>query len=199
MNHIILASKSPRRIELLERFGIPAVSRPADINETLPAHITEPAAIVSYLAEKKAAAIYASVSDGTPVVGADTLVFIGGEVLGKPKDKDDAARMMRLLSGATHTVVTGLCVVGGERKIVESVATDVLFRTLDEDEIARYVATDEPYDKAGGYGVQAYGGAFVREVRGDYYNVMGLPVCRLLEILKTEFGVLPSYGKETER
>ena len=186
---VILASKSPRRIELLSRFGIKAESIPADIDETLPASIRTPAEAVEYLSRRKAEAVFRKVPDGSVVIAADTLVFIGDETLGKPKDKADAVRMMRLLSGKTHRVVTGMTVLSEDQTVCESVATDVLFRTLPEREIDAYTDTDEPYDKAGGYGIQSLGGAFVREIHGDYYNVVGLPIARLLEILGESFGI----------
>ncbi len=186
---VILASKSPRRIELLARYGIKAESIPADIDETLPENLHTPAEAVEYLSEEKAKAVFRKASEDAVVIAADTLVFIGNETLGKPKDKADAVRMMRLLSGKTHRVVTGMTVLSKEKTVCESVATDVLFRSLSECEIDAYTDTDEPYDKAGGYGIQSLGGAFVREIRGDYYNVVGLPIARLLEILDTSFGI----------
>lgn len=191
MKKVILASKSPRRIELFAKYGICAESVPADIDETIPESIKSPSEIVKYLSEKKADAVAKSVSDGSIIVAADTLVFCGGKFLGKPRNRDDAREMLSLLSGNIHSVVSGICIICGGKKICESVTTEVVFEKLSDSEIEGYISTDEPYDKAGGYGIQSLGGAFVKEIRGDYYNVVGLPVSRLLSVLKYEFGFAP--------
>ncbi len=187
MKKIILASKSPRRVELFAKYGIDAESIPADVDETIPEEIFEPREIVKYLSEKKAMHILESHDDAI-VVAADTLVFCNDRILGKPGNRDEAYDMMKLLSGRSHNVISGLCVVSRDRKICESVKTEVVFRNLSEDEINGYISTNDPYDKAGGYGIQSLAGAFVREIIGDYYNVVGLPLSRLVEILKNDFG-----------
>ncbi len=194
MKKVILASKSPRRIELFAKYGINAESVPADIDETIPDGINTPSEIVEYLSGMKAGEVAGKCTDDSIVVGADTLVFCGDKILGKPKSKDDAREMLKLLSGNTHSVVSGICVICGDKKICESVTTEVVFEAITEEEIEAYISTDEPYDKAGGYGIQSLGGAFVREIHGDYYNVVGLPVSRLLAILKKEFGFSPFVG-----
>ncbi len=184
---VILASKSPRRIELFEKYGICAESCPADIDETLPDSLALPREIVEYLALKKARAVAQKYTDGEIIIAADTLVFADDKILGKPKDKDDARDMMRLLSGNTHSVLSGICIICGDKTVTESVRTTVTFKSLSQGEIESYISTPDPYDKAGGYGIQSLGGAFVQEIHGDYYNVVGLPISRLLELLKVEF------------
>ncbi len=118
------------------------------------------------------------------VIGADTIVVLDGAVLGKPTDPDDARRMLRALSGRTHTVYTGVTVLRGARTLCHAERTDVRFRPLEEAEIARYIATGEPMDKAGAYGAQGYASLFVEHLDGDFFNVMGLPLCALGKLLK---------------
>lgn len=188
MKNVILASKSPRRMELVKKFGIEAQSFSADIDETVPQSITVPNEVVKYLAEKKARFVAEKFENDVIIIGADTLVFAENRVLGKPSTVFEAANMMNILSGKSHSVISGICIICGSKKICESVETRVTFRHLSKEEIDGYVSTREPYDKAGGYGIQALAGAFVSEIHGDYYNVVGLPMSRLLEILKNEFG-----------
>lgn len=188
MSKIVLASKSPRRTELFKKYGITAENIPADIDESIPEEIKEPSEIVKYLAEKKAVYISESVESGVITVAADTLVFCNDRILGKPENKEEARNMLKLLSGKTHSVISGICIICDDKKVCESVKTDVVFRELSADEIEGYISTDEPYDKAGGYGIQSLAGVFVTEIIGDYYNVVGLPVSRLVTILKDEFG-----------
>jgi len=187
MKRIILASKSPRRIELFAAYGICADSIPADVDETIPGHIKAPCEIVKYLSEKKALHVLEKTLDDAIVIAADTLVFCDDIILGKPADKKDAKDMMKLLSGRGHSVITGLCIASKEKKVTESVMTEVFFRELSDSEIEGYISTDDPYDKAGGYGIQSIAGLFVREIKGDYYNVVGLPISRLAQILRDEF------------
>ncbi len=188
MKKIILASKSPRRTELFAKYGIQAESIPAEIDETIPEDIRFPEQIVKYLSEKKALHILKTVNDDSIVVAADTLVFCDDKILGKPRDKRQAYEMMKLLSGRSHNVISGLCVVSKDKKICDSVKTEVLFRELSDKEITGYISTNDPYDKAGGYGIQSFAGAFVSEIKGDYYNVVGLPLSRLISILCDDFG-----------
>ena len=182
---LILASQSPRRRELLERIGLEFTVRIADIDETMDEN-DPPETAVAKISAKKAAAVRADESD--VVLAADTIVVLDGAVLGKPKDAADAVRMLRMLAGRTHRVMTGVTVRRGERTETRVEITDVTFRALREKEIAAYVATGEPMDKAGAYGVQGKASIFVSGLRGDYFNVMGLPLCLTAELLRT-FGV----------
>ena len=177
MSGIILASKSPRRQELVrfitDDFEVIVSEEP----ERLPKGIPLAEAPV-FLAAYKAGAVAQYHPDKT-VIGADTVVLLDGEIMGKPSDEDDAARMLRALSGKTHTVVTGCCIISGTRWCTFSESTQVAFYELSDREIAEYIATGEPFDKAGAYGIQGKGSLFVRGIVGDYFNVMGLPVARL--------------------
>lgn len=177
---LILASQSPRRKELLGLFHIPFTVRIADIDETMdPAKAPyDEVARVSLL---KAKAVEANAED--VVIAADTIVVCDGRTLGKPHSEEEAAGMLRLLSGRDHQVMTGMTVLRGDthRSITE--VTDIHFRALSENEIARYVASGEPMDKAGAYGIQGGAALFAEKMVGDYYNVMGLPVCRLWQLL----------------
>lgn len=181
---MILASQSPRRIELMREAGYRVSVEPADIDET-PHPGEHPLALVERLARAKAAAVAMHAAADEPVIAADTIVTIGGDILGKPHDAADAHRMLRLLSGRTHQVATGVCIACGGKPndpAVESfvTVTDVSFYPLSDEEIDRYVATGEPMDKAGAYGIQGAGGRMlVRGIRGDYYNVVGLPIAEL--------------------
>ena len=184
---IILASQSPRRRELLERMGISDFEIiPAQGEEVLNPAFT-PAELVEELSRRKCAEVGAAHPDAL-VIAADTVVAISGQILGKPRSKEEAADMLASLSGREHVVYTGLTVRYGGRTVTEHEATPVRFRALSEREIAHYIATGEPMDKAGGYGIQGYGCVLVEGISGDYYNVMGLPVCRLARLL-AGFGV----------
>lgn len=180
---IVLASGSPRRKEILEKIGVRFVSHPVDVDETLPNGI-EAEKASEYLALKKAAdALSAHPND--IVIGADTTVVIGGKILGKPSSCADARGMLLCLSGNCHTVYTGVCVMKKDRKQLFTSATKVYFTKLSEDEIEEYIATGEPMDKAGAYGIQGYGCRFVERIEGDFYTVMGLPAAKTYEALKT--------------
>ena len=180
--NLILASASPRRRELLGLFGIPFVIRAADIDEAMdPAKA--PFDEVARVSRLKALATERQADD--VVIAADTIVVCAGQVLGKPHDEADALRMLRLLSGRDHQVMTGVTVLRGENAVTFTEVTDLHFRDLSEKEIARYVATGEPMDKAGSYGIQGGAALFCTGMKGDYYNVMGLPVCALGQVLKT--------------
>ncbi len=183
---LILASASPRRRELMERFGVPFEILPAPGPETAPAGLS-PRELVIALAGHKAAEI-AALRPEAVVVAADTVVEIGGEILGKPGTPDRAAAMLRRLSGETNRVWTGLCVRRGGEVLSAAECTEVRFRPLDDAEIEAYVRTGEPLDKAGAYGYQGLACLFVEEIRGDYFNVVGLPLCRLGQMLRS-FGV----------
>ena len=178
---LILASASPRRKELLEKFGVPFVIRAADIDETMDA-ARSPYDEVGRVSRLKAMATPREADD--ILIAADTIVVCEGKVLGKPRDEAEAAQMLRLLSGRDHQVMTGCTVLRGENCVTFTEVTDIHFRELSEKEIAKYVATGEPMDKAGSYGIQGGAALFCERMVGDYYNVMGLPVCRLGQVLK---------------
>ena len=177
---LILASQSPRRKELLRLIGLPFVVRVADIDESMdPA--ADPAAEVARVSRKKAEAVSRQPED--VVIAADTIVVLNGKVLGKPVDEAHAEAMLTALSGKDHQVMTGLTVMKGSRALTYTEITDIHFRDLSQKEIRRYVATKDPLDKAGSYGIQGGAAIFVQWLKGDYYNVMGLPVCKLYEML----------------
>ena len=179
---VILASQSPRRKELMGLFRIPFTVRVADIDETMdPAK--DPYDEVARVSRLKAEAIPCDPDD--IVIAADTIVVCDGQTLGKPKDEADALRMLQLLSGRDHQVMTGMTVSRGSRCEVCTEVTDIHFRPLSRDEILDYIATKDPLDKAGAYGIQNGAALFVEKMVGDYYNVMGLPVCRLSQILRS--------------
>ena len=185
--HIVLASQSPRRRELLARMGLTGFEiLPARGEETAGPHLP-PEQLVEALSRQKCAEV-AALRPGALVIAADTVVAAAGRVLGKPRSREEASEMLAALSGRTHTVYTGLTVALGERQVTEHEATAVRFRALTEADIAHYIATGEPMDKAGAYGIQGYGCTLVEGIEGDYYNVMGLPVFRLARLL-SGFGV----------
>jgi len=177
---LILASQSPRRQELIRLLNIPFRVQVADIDETMDAArpVYDEVARVSLtkalaIGEKEAV-----------VVAADTVVVCDGKVLGKPRDEQDAFSMLSMLSGRCHQVMTGLSVVKGDTHISVTEVTDVYFRTLTDAEIWAYIKTGDPMDKAGSYGIQSGGALFVEKINGDYFNVVGLPVCRLNKLLQ---------------
>lgn len=181
---MILASQSPRRIELMREAGFDTRVIPANIDETaLPDE--GPFDLVERLARAKAAAVAKEhAKEGEPVVAADTIVALDGELLGKPTDEADARRMLHALSGKTHQVATGVCIVldGSAESFVD--ITDVTFYELTHDEIDAYVATGEPMDKAGAYGIQGqHGRMLVEKIDGDFYNVVGLPIAKVVRAL----------------
>lgn len=185
---LILASHSPRRRELLERMGLRDFRIvAADIDEEMDGDVS-PEALVRRLSLGKARAVQAREGLAPIIIAADTVVAIDWAVLGKPRDEADAARMLSALSGRSHQVYTGLAVLLGDTQMVEHEVTEVTFRPMSAEEISYYIKTGEPMDKAGGYGIQGYGALLVEGITGDYYNVMGLPVCRLGKLL-TQLGV----------
>jgi septum formation protein len=183
-DRIILASASPRRIELLKLTGLPFDSMPAGIEETVLPN-ENPRRHVRRLSKEKARFIAKTHPDSW-VIGADTIVFIDGEIIGKPASPEDARIILAKLSGRRHQVFTGFCITNIEREttICEVVRSSVIFRKLDADEIFWYTNTAEPYDKAGAYAVQGISAMFIREIKGSFTNVMGLPMCELVEKLK---------------
>ena len=177
--NIILASQSPRRKELLSRMGLSGFKTMSpDIDENLGGGLS-PSELVSRLSALKAQAVAERAGGDTLIIAADTVVAVDGAVLGKPSDALEAFKMLSTLSGCRHQVYTGVTVLRGEERYTEYEVTDVSFRELSEREIEDYIRTGEPMDKAGAYGIQGYGALFIQGIQGDYYNVMGLPVCRL--------------------
>lgn len=190
MRQIILASQSPRRRELMELIGFPFSVRVSDGEETITSH--DPAAVTEELSWQKAQAVAAELDDVQEiiVIGADTVVSVEGQILGKPASKDEARSMIRTLQGRDHMVYTGVTILGrsalhSDRCETFSEGTRVTVASMSEDEIESYISTEEPYDKAGAYGIQGTFARFIQGISGDYYNVMGLPVHRLYKQLKT--------------
>ncbi len=181
--NVILASASPRRQELLKNVFAEFKVEPSNAEENVPKDVSAENT-AEYLAKIKAEAVASAYPDDM-VIGADTCVVVDSKILGKPKDIDDARQMLRLLSGRTHKVITGCAVVKEGATTSFSVETEVEFYPLDMDEIEEYIKTSEPYDKAGGYGIQGKASLFVKGIRGDYYNVVGLPLAELNKRLKT--------------
>lgn len=182
MTTIWLASGSPRRQELLTQLGvtferiIPGIEEQRRVQESAPQYVMR-------LAREKALAGVAMTSGDLPVLGADTIVIFNGEVLEKPKDSSHAAKMLRQLSGQTHQVMTAVALADSQHLLDCLVTTEVTFRALSDDDIANYVASGEPLDKAGAYGIQGLGGCFVRKINGSYHAVVGLPLVETWELL----------------
>ena len=188
MSKIVLASASPRRHELLGRIGITEFDiRIPEVEESFPEGLT-PQQVVEHISREKAAAAAKLCTDDEIVITADTMVFLDHERLGKPRDEDDALRMLTALQGRHHTVCTGVTVRRGAQIITEAETTRVYFRSATKEELLAYIATGEPMDKAGSYGVQGKGALLVEKLDGDFFNVMGLPVLRLSRML-AHFGV----------
>jgi septum formation protein len=205
---LILASASPRRRELLAQAGFTFEVRPAHVDEDVRAG-EDAVAYVVRLAREKAAAVFAELmlptgkpgeaGPSTPLrsaqddkviaLGADTTVVVDGMILGKPRDAEDAARMLRMLSGRTHRVITGVAVVGAGGVEVAAEVTAVRFRSLSDEEIAAYIATGEPMDKAGGYAIQGMAARWIPRIEGDYFNVVGLPISLVATMLEGLDGV----------
>lgn len=183
--HIILASNSPRRKELLAGIDLPFEVRVMDdIDESYPDDLPTKE-IAGYISKKKAAAYYKTMADNELIITADTIVVLGNEVMGKPKDIDEAKKMLHELGGKTHQVITGVCLTTKKRQSNFSVETDVTFKILSDQEIDYYVEHYQPFDKAGAYGIQEWiGHVGVTGLNGSYFNVMGLPIQRIYEELK---------------
>ena len=184
--NIILASSSPRRKELMEMLDMENLLIVPAKGEEIPPEHAGPEELVKTLSAAKAREVAARCSPEDLVIGADTIVWVDGGPFGKPASAEDAARMLRRLSGDVHEVYTGVTVICGGREKSEAERSLVRFRPLEEDEIDRYIATGEPMDKAGAYGAQGRGALFVERIEGDFFNVMGLPLCRLGKMLKEQ-------------
>jgi len=189
---VVLASSSPRRRDLLNLVGITHTVQPADIDESLRAGEL-PEAYAERLSRAKAETIAATNPDAL-IIGADTIVVIDDTVLGKPLDVGDAERMLRILSGRSHTVMTAVAVVFAGLTVSAVEMVDVTFRPIHDDEIRRYVETGEPMDKAGAYGIQGYGATIVRRIDGDYFAVMGLSLVGLVALM-ADAGVSYDFGR----
>ena len=183
---LILASASPRRKELLKNAGYEYEVCPADIDETMPEGV-EPETACEILSRKKAQAVLEENPDAV-VLGSDTIVVLGNTILGKPEDKEAARAMLRALSGRVHQVYTGLCVCSKDRTLSLVSRADVRFYPLSDELIDAYIATDEPMDKAGAYGIQGVGSMLVKSIEGDYFTIVGLPVAKAARMLG-EFGI----------
>lgn len=192
---VILASSSPRRLQLLQQIGIEAEVRPAAFDELSTGKMADEAVLAN--AVGKCQAVCAVCGDKVPVIAADTVVVLDGQILGKPKDAADAVRMLTELSGRTHKVLTGVAVSFDGRQLAEVCETEVIFRTLTAAEIADYVATGEPLDKAGAYGIQGRGAVFVEKINGCYNNVVGLPLTRL-HLMLAKLGVDGNAAKDNQ-
>ena len=189
---IYLASASPRRLEIMEKIGASVEVMVSDADENT--DITDPILLVEYLSKLKAESVFHKLKNDLSgqsfcVIGADTVVSLDGHIMGKPADEEDAFKMLRDLSGRRHHVYTGVTVMmsdddGAEKKVSFYEETGVDFCEMSDDEIRAYIATKDPMDKAGAYGIQSYAAPFVSAISGDYYNVMGLPACRLYHELK---------------
>ncbi len=200
MTDLILASASPRRRELMENMGLSFRVIVSEADEDSVDRCVPPEIYVQELALIKAAAVAKTIikNKNAVVISADTIVVNDGEILGKPKDADDAVEMLSALSGKAHSVYTGFCVMrlSDAKTVCKGVCTEVVFKALTREKIEKYVATGEPMDKAGAYGIQGLGAMLVDRICGDYFNVVGLPVAELSEILETEFMIDSLGGTE---
>ena len=189
---VILASQSARRRDILENLGIKFDIKVSRVDESMDPHISA-GENVEAVSLRKAMAVETElgigVEDDSLIIASDTVVVCDGAILGKPRDKAHATEMMRMLSGRRHSVISGIAVIYRGKRISVHEETEVEFRALSDSDIEAYVSTDEPYDKAGGYGIQDKASVFVRGIHGDYLNVVGLPVFRLFQLLETEFGI----------
>lgn len=190
--HYILASASPRRKELFRNITEDFTVQPANVEETIPPDML-PEDVAAYLSHVKAEAV----SQNNPnaiVIGCDTIVLLGDQLLGKPHSPEEAKSMLQTLSGKTHQVITGTTVTDGSRTVTFSSETAVTFYPLSEAEIDAYLETGEPFDKAGAYGIQGKGSLLIHSIQGDYFTVMGLPVARLSRVLRQ---FTENFEKET--
>ena len=187
MKELILASASPRRRQMLADLGVLFRVMVSDADETCTEQ--EPVAFALEVSKRKALAVTEMAPENTIVIACDTVVAYGDRILGKPVDRADAKRMLQMLSGNEHRVVSALCVSDGEKTVQKAVSTVVRFRKIEEEELEAYLLVGESDDKAGAYGIQGLGGLFVEEIRGDWYTVVGMPLQELFSILKNEFSI----------
>ena len=182
---LILASASPRRKELLENLGYVFQTIPADIDETI-SDTKSPEDIVKELALQKATYVANSVNYPAIIIGSDTIVVVDNTILGKPENNEDAYNMLKMLSGRAHQVISGIAIIDNKsnKNIVDSVSSDVYFRTLSIEEITSYVKTGEPMDKAGAYAIQGLASTFIEKINGCYNNIVGLPIFKVTQALK---------------
>jgi septum formation protein len=187
---VILASRSPRRSQLLQWAEIPFEVHFAETDESYPDHLS-PARIAMHIAFNKAMTVKKKLEDSKagsnvhPILGADTIVVLEKKIIGKPSSRDEAVRTLTMLSGRTHSVITGVCILSAKKKIIFAEKTQVEFHVLSEEQIKYYVDKYKPYDKAGAYAIQEWIGVTgIRSISGDFYNVMGLPVSRVLKELE---------------
>ncbi|MDB8790199.1 Maf family protein [Romboutsia sp. 1001216sp1] len=192
--NIILASASPRRKEILENINVKFDIVKSDIDEVI-LEDELPPQVVMRLAFEKSMDVAKSNQESL-VIGADTIVVFNNTILGKPKDKEDAINTIRLLSGNTHEVITGISLINlsANKKIIDYVVSKVKFKDLSEDDINDYINTGESLDKAGAYGIQGYGSLLIEEIQGDYFNIVGLPISKLSDLVKTHFDINFFYG-----
>ena len=190
---LILASKSPRRREILASLGLPFTVVTADTDESC--DLTDPTLYVKEIAARKGKAVRdALIAEGkdlsdTVIISADTVVACEGKILGKPHSREDAREMLTLLSGKAHTVISGVALFGGHKVAVCAEVTEVLFTDIDEKELALYLDSDEPYDKAGAYAIQGFASLWISGIKGDYFNVVGFPTHRFRQMMLDEFGI----------
>ena len=188
---IILASKSPRRKEILENLGLDFEIIVADADESC--DIKEPCELVMAIAARKGRAVLETLGDEAEkdvlLIACDTLVYAGGEFLGKPRDNADACRMLKMLSGSVHEVISGLYLYCGGKEVRRAESTRVFFDEMSDADIRKYIESGEPCDKAGAYAIQGKASAYIKGIEGDYFNVVGLPAHLLLKTLKEEFGI----------
>ena len=192
MRSCILASASPRRREILTTLGVPFEVVISDVDES--SEITDPRALAEEIAARKGRAVRelllsrGAAIEGRPIIASDTTVSVAGEILGKPRDEADARRMLRLLAGGTHSVVSGIYLNLDGREAVSHALTEVTFAPMSERDIDFYIASGEPFGKAGAYAIQGLASAWIRGIKGDYFNVVGLPVNRMCELFSEKFG-----------
>jgi septum formation protein len=186
LGKIILASKSPRRREILENAGYTFTVMEAETDEAVEKNLPPEKAVAKIALHKALYVKNCHNTEGSVIIAADTMVYAGGRMLGKPKDARDAFEMLKMLSGAWHKVYTGYAVINGEKITTGCEETAVKFRELSDREINDYIASGEPFDKAGAYGVQGRASVFVERIEGDFFNIVGLPICRISHLLNEE-------------
>ncbi len=186
--NIILASQSPRRREILENLGVKFACEPSDVDETVQDGLSPDKAVME-ISKRKALFCLENHDDEVFIISADTVVVIDGKIIGKPKDEKDAFDILKNLSGKTHEVYTGYTLCTKQKTLCDVCCTKVTFKTLSDQEISRYIATKEPLDKAGAYGIQGKGAVFVKEIHGDYLNVVGLPASKIFDDAQKHFNI----------